>query len=148
MTHPRHTYLFAEGDWRLICRAWDKEGAEYPLDGETQVRHEPSGWFSRSRLRLRRDPPQEWENLYEIDPFVEGRESASWRAQDPALGDLNGTFAVVGDTILSSFTGGGSRLVGVEFLLQESEGLYHVRGFLAHDGVVISRWSGTLTRKN
>lgn len=67
-------------------------------------------------------------------------------AHDPALGALRGTFPVVGDSILSHFTGGDGACTGMEYLRFIDGDVYINRGSLISRGDLVSSWSVTLRR--
>ena len=86
------------------------------------------------------------ENIYEIVPFERGSDSTTWRSINPDLGTLVGTFAVVGDSILSAFRTEDGSFYGTEYLKNVDPDTYANRGVLLHKGKIVSSWSATVTR--
>ncbi|HBG13966.1 MAG TPA: hypothetical protein DDW96_01370, partial [Synergistaceae bacterium] len=73
-------------------------------------------------------------------------DSTTWRSENPSLGPLVGSFAVVGDSILSTFRSPDVLYYGTEYLKSVNPDTYANRGVLMARDRIISSWSATLTR--
>jgi hypothetical protein len=135
-----HTFLFREGDWRAAGEYRDGGGAATPVDGATRIRHEAGRWISEGLMTVRRNPPQEHRNRYDITPFSPGAQSTHWTAENASVGTLNGRFVLAGDTILSFYASATGRYRGYESMRQTNERRYAVRGAMLDQDKLISTW--------
>lgn len=142
-----HTFLFTEAAWRAEGTYLVPEGETLPASGRTVVTHADGVWINDGTLRVEApDGPGEIRSVYRIEPFGPGERSTSWTAENPVLGELRGTFAVVGDTILSVYRSADGGASGSESLRRVDDDSYENRGLLrAADGEV-SAWDMRLTR--
>jgi hypothetical protein len=140
-----HTFLFREGAWRAVGEYRDAAGVATPVDGETRIRHESGRWTSEGLMVVRRNPPQEQRNRYDIAPFSPGSQSTHWTAESENLGTLNGRFVVAGDSILSFYASATGRYRGFECFRQKDAKHYAVRGAMLEQDKVISTWVVELT---
>lgn len=143
-----HTFLFREGRWLAEGSFRTADGSRVRAHGETTVRHRTEAWINEGRLVLESPGgPGMIENFYRIQPFTEEEGFTTWTSQNPALGRLEGSFSVAGDTILSRYVSqdGGAR--GVEALRRLGPNLYEARGTLDVDGELASAWAMTLRRE-
>ena len=142
----RHRYLFDEGEWGIGGTYFDPAGHGVPVEGRAVVSHEPGQWLLEGAWTIMSEPPVEVDSRYEIVPFGE-TSFTTWTANDPVLGWLNGSFTVVGDTILSTFTtDDGQR--GMEAMRQVGDSAYENRGALIEGERPVSTWSLHFTRRS
>lgn len=143
-----HTFLFSEATWIADGRFVLENGIEAAAHGRTVVRHGPGEWVNEGRVVL--DLPEgelAIENVYRIEPFEPEDGLTSWSADNPALGRLRGTFAVVDDTILSSYESEDGSARGIESLRRVDAETYRARGCMILDGELASSWSVRLRRE-
>jgi hypothetical protein len=140
-----HTFLFEEGCWKAEGFFRDAEGRTVTLSGETRVIHGEKHWIMEGFMEIEGEVPRRIENRYVIEPF-NGGDITSWSSENPALGKLEGTFTVVGDSILSHFTGDDGACTGMEYLRFIGGEVYINRGALISAGDLVSSWSVTLRR--
>jgi hypothetical protein len=143
---PRHTFLYAEGVWLARGVYLDATGRRLPAAGETRVSHGADGWVGDGWIRLEGSPPVELRNRYEIIPFPAGSEVTTWTCGEPGLGRLHGRFAVVGDSILSTWRNEDGSHTGVECLTRLSDRRYRARGAAFRGDQRLSAWRVELTR--
>jgi hypothetical protein len=144
MSRSEHTYLFKQGLWSADGNYYDSDGREFPVRGETRIKHGDGKWLLNGTMCLFGDEQNTFSNSYEIDLFEPGRLYTSWVSFNPAIGSMSGRFAVVDDTILSEFRSDDGRFSGAESLRQISRHKYRSRGMLFEGGKMISLWTVTL----
>lgn len=140
-----HTFLFEEGCWKAEGFFRDAEGYTVLVMGETRIVHGEHRWVMDGFMEIEGDVPRRIENRYVIEPF-NGRDTARWSSENPALGPLRGTFTIVGDSILSGYSDEGGAYSGMEYLRLMDGDSYINRGALLGDGGLVSSWSVTLRR--
>ena len=143
----KHTYLFEQGSWHASGIYVDENGIHFTLEGQASVSHGDTAWKICGTMRVLSDPPAEFQNVYEIEPFDPKGDSTRWSSQNPALGELRGNFVVIDDSILSVYTTQNNDYTGTEYVQQISEDHYINRGVLMKEDVKISSWSVDLKRK-
>ena len=141
-----HRFLFQEGTWRASGFYRDGDGNTVQLSGMTTIEHQGDLWINNGFMEIEGDTPVRVQNRYEIVPFERGSDSTTWRSENPSLGPLVGSFAVVGDSILSTFRSPDGLYYGTEYLKSSNPDTYSNRGVLMTRGRIISSWSVTLTR--
>lgn len=141
MGQTEHTYLFRPGVWSADGFYRDDEGREFPVRGETVIRHSEGKWLLEGTMCLFGDEQKSFSNNYEIDPFGGEKQSTSWVSYNPATGSMTGRFAVIEDTILSEFSSNDNRFSGAEAIRQVNRQTYRSRGALFEGDRLISSWS-------
>lgn len=92
-----HTFLFEEAVWEAEGTYLPAEGPALSARGRTEITHADDVWINDGRLVMGEgESRRELRSTYRIRPFPAGVRSTSWTSQNPALGELRGTFAVVG----------------------------------------------------
>lgn len=142
-----HRFLFEEGAWIAAGFFRDGDGNTWHLSGRAEISHRDDVWINSSLLEIEGDTPVRIENIYEIVPFERGSDATTWRSVNPDLGTLVGTYAVVGDSILSAFRTEDSTFYGTEYFKNVDPDTYASRGVLLRHGKIVSSWSETLTRR-
>jgi hypothetical protein len=140
----KHTFLFTENTWAAIGTYYDEKNKPAAVTGEYTVTHLKKAWFLDSILFLPGEKPVELKNDYEIVPFEKG--VTSWKAENPALGTLLGSFAIIEDSIISLFSTQKGDHFGTEFFTMISETEYVGKGVLYKPAGKIYSWSVRLTR--
>lgn len=140
----KHTFLFTENTWAAKGTYYDEKNTHVEVTGEYTVTHLKKAWFLDSSLVLPGDNPVELKNDYEIAQFKKG--VTSWKAENPALGTLLGSFAIVEDSIISLFSSQKGDYFGTEFFTMINETEYFSKGVLYSQTGKISSWSVRLTR--
>jgi len=87
----RHTFLLSEGYWKATGTFQDDQGAEYPLNGETVIKHLGDRWVNKGVTRILAERSVNFNNDYDIEPLAPGAMETHWSSQNPALGPLYGT---------------------------------------------------------
>lgn len=142
-----HTFLFEPGEWKAEGSFIGPEGRSSPAFGRTTIVHRDTAWVSEGFMLVRSDErEEEIRNSYWIRPFREAEGFTTWRSENPALGPLEGSFSVVGDTILSVYRSEDGDVTGTESLRRVRGDRYEVRGTLVGRGGRLSSWAVTLTR--
>ena len=141
-----HRFLFEEGVWISAGFFRDGEGNTWHLSGRTKIVHHDDRWINSGVMEIEGDSPIRIEAIYEIVPFERGSDATTWRSENPELGTLVGTYAVVGDSILSAFRTKDGSFYGTEYLKNVDPDTYANRGVLLHHGKIVSSWSTTITR--
>ena len=141
-----HTYLFEEGTWDVEGIFTDADGNPLPLEGAVTVTHTEENWTVCGNMLVQGDPPIEFENHTLIVPFAEGRIETTWTSFNPELGELEGRFTLIEDTLFATFRNADGSLHGSEVLVQVDADSYENRGLLYQEGVLISTWAASLSR--
>ncbi|MDP2496399.1 MAG: VOC family protein [Candidatus Palauibacterales bacterium] len=146
---PGHTFLFTEGTWRAEGRIVLDDGTWKPASGVTTIRHRLEEWVVEGEMRVDSgDGEERMENVYRVRPFSEDDAFTTWTSHNPGLGDLTGSFSIVGDAILSVYQGSDGVGTGTECIRRLTPDVYLVRGTLAGGGERISSWDMTLRRSD
>jgi len=140
MTEPDHTYLFREALWTAEGTYRDAEGTVYPIEGESAVTHGANAWFIEGNLHLCGDKSAAFVTKYRVAPFAQTAYT-SWVSDSPALGRMEGRFAVVEDVILSHFQSEDGRSGGSECFRRMNAHTYRSLGVLFKDGSPVSSWA-------
>ena len=143
----RHTYLLKEGTWKASGCYWDSVGDVLDAEGEVTITHEGGLWISISKITLESDPPEEFENFYEIIPPAEGKRLTEWTSVDPDLGTFSGVMTFLDDAIFSISNSEDGQYAGFDLLMMIDENNYINRGALFMGDEMQSSWSMELTRK-
>jgi hypothetical protein len=146
MTAVRHTFLFDEAAWTARGHFTDAEGFARAVDGSADIAHGADTWTNRSVMRLLSDPPVAFASDYRITPFAPGAPATAWESHTPTMGRMLGRFAVVGDSILSTFTSEDGSHAGAESLQMVEADRYLGRGVLYRNGDFFSAWVVELRR--
>lgn len=141
-----HTFLFEAGAWRATGTFTDESGTEFSIEGRAEINHEGGMWYNRSWMRLRTEPPFSIENVYEIVPFKDGALMTTWTSNNPAFGELRGTFDIEGDAITSRYASEDQKVRGFETVSYVDEKNYRGRGEVYIEGKLVSSWSVNLER--
>jgi len=142
-----HTFLFREGLWSVEGVYFDDGGRPIPLEGKTRVTHLPGLWVNEGAMELKSgEVPIVVHNRYEVTPFEEGRSTTLWKSSNPAVGELNGSFILVDDAILSVCRSGDGLFGGSEFMLRVNDEQYLNRGAFLRENEKLSSWSVTLRK--
>jgi hypothetical protein len=142
----RHTFLLDEARWSARGTFFDAGGAATPVDGHAEITHRSDAWVNRSFIRLHAAPPVELTNDYTIAPLAPDALSTSWEALSPDLGRMIGSFALVGDSVLSTFASADGVHAGTECLQMMEADRYLGRGVLYRDRTLFSAWIVELRR--
>lgn len=141
-----HTFLLEPGNWLSSGMLWNENEEKVPIAGHANVEHHEGKWFNHSTMRLLTDPPVEMKSEYEINPIPENKSSTTWTSLNPALGKIEGTFVVIGDSILSTYRSENGEYTGSEYFLKEDDTTYQAKGVLFKDAVKVSSWDTILTK--
>jgi hypothetical protein len=141
---PQHTFLFEEARWSVRGFSRDEHGAERPCTGRTEVVHERDRWLVDTALTIDARPPSTLASRYEVQPPSVDDPGLRFVMRNPMLGELRGTFALAGDTLLSHADDGGT-VHSLEALRLTRTG-YDVRGALLVAGRVVSSWTLSMER--
>lgn len=90
----KHTFLFDPGEWKAEGEFVAGDGTTTPVEGESRIIRTTHLWHIRSRLGP-------YTNDYEITVIDDDDSSLRWLSTNAVLGELAGTFTVVGDVIIS-----------------------------------------------
>ena len=148
MSVVRHTFLFDEAAWSAHGTFTDAQGTARAVDGSARIAHDGATWSNRSVMRLRSEPPAEFTNHYRIAAFAPGAPMTTWESDNPGIGRMSGRFAVVGDSILSTFASQDGTPSGAESLQMMAADRYLGRGVLYRNDAFFSAWIVELRRRD
>ncbi len=141
----KHTFLFEEGEWKMVGNYYDNQGNEVAVTGINSIKHESGVWYNKGIMTLACGGI-EFKNNYEILPFFEDN-MTTWMSFNPGLGRMTGTFSIVDDSILSRFKSEDGSYTGVEVFIKKDDHTYQYRGVLLNKGEKMSSWSVTLKKE-
>ena len=141
-----HTFLFDPGVWNSRGTFWREDGEPLEAQGRTVIAHRPECWLLSGTLQVLGSPPVEFVSAYTIQPPGRDGCTLKWTSENSTLGKLSGTFAVVGDTILSVYTCSASGYHGSEHLTQSDVTHYQSAGMLLLNERRLYSWQLTLVR--
>ena len=138
-----HTYFDDGSVWKASGTYYDETGAAYGVTGRCEAKRDETDWTLDGYMEVAfPNNPTRFTNKYSIaetcSPYT-----LKWESHNPALGTLNGVFELVGDSVLSLYTGEYS---GTETLTQIDEDEYDAVGAAFHNGKRMSAWSVSLKR--
>ena len=136
-----HTFLFQEGTWKAAGNYSGPNNKIIQVEGESKITHLKDKWLLEGYMKLLIDNPIEFQNIYEIVPFEDGKDYTKWRSYNPALGNLFGKFLIISDCLISSWMSEDKNYSGVETLIKIDDNLYHSRGFAYKGEEKLSLWS-------
>jgi hypothetical protein len=143
----KHTFLLSEGYWKATGKYWDDRDNEYPVNGETIIKHLESKWINKGVMRVYADRSINFTNEYEIEPLKPGKKLTQWISHNPAMGDLNGTFKIEGNDVVSEYQSAKDNYRGSERFTYKNDDEYKVEGELIKGDKKISSWVVVLQRQ-
>jgi len=139
-----HTFLFTEGIWVAKGDYYDEANNRVPVEGKTITTHLDNLWINEGYMELQLEQPVRFENRYEIIPF--SSDFTIWKSFNPALGTLQGKFAIFDDTIVSTYISEDGQYSGVECVIKISDARYSSKGFAFNGSKKLSSWAVTMEK--
>ena len=141
-----HTYLFQPAVWTGSGTFWCADGKPLPAECRTEVAHRTECWLLSGTLKVLGSPPVEFVNAYWIQ--LPGREGAAikWSSENATLGKLQGTFSVIGCSILSVYRSESAGYHGADHLRRLDDDNYESTGMLLLEDRRLSSWQVLLRR--
>jgi hypothetical protein len=130
-----HSYLLREGRWQISGSMIDVAGNPNVMIGYAIVTH-GAQWIIEEELN-------ENTSRFAVAPIGEDRNATTFTGVDGIAGEVNGTFAVFDDVILSTYRSDDGQYTASEVFLRRAEDRYEVRGALFLNGGHVSSWSLT-----
>jgi hypothetical protein len=143
----KHTFLLSEGYWKATGKFWDDQNNEYPVNGETIIKHLDSKWINKGVMRVYTDRSINFTNEYEIEPLLPGKRQTKWISHNPSMGHLHGTFKIENDEVVSEYKSAKDNYRGSERFTYQSDDEYKVEGVLTKGKKKVSSWSVILQRQ-
>ncbi len=143
----KHTYLLEEGIWKASGCYWDSGGAVLDAEGEVTITHEDGLWINIGKITLKSDPPEEFENFYELIPPSDSKRLTEWTSVVRVLGTLSGFMTFLDDSIFSLSNSEDGQYAGFDLMMMIDENTYINRGALFMGDEMQSSWSMELVRK-
>ena len=144
----KHTFLLSEGYWKASGKFWDDQNNEYPVNGETLIKHLDVKWVNKGVMRVFAERSINFTNEYEIEPIQPGKQETHWVSQNPSLGTLHGTFIVADDELVSEYRSEKNNYRGSERFQYLNDDEYQVEGELYKGKKKVSSWSVVLQRQH
>src|SRR5256884_1771183 len=141
MAHPvrgAHTFLFEPGVWTSTGTLWRADGEPLEAVGRTEIAHRRECWLLSGTLKVLGSPPTEFVHAYWIEPPGPKGASMKWSFENATFGTLKGTFAVIGESILSVYGCETSGYHGSEHLGQIHADHHRSAGLLLLQDQIIS----------
>jgi hypothetical protein len=141
-----HTFLFEAAVWTGTGTFWCADGEPLPAEARTEVAHRPECWLLSGTLKVLGSPPVEFVNAYQIEPS--GREGGTlkWGSESATLGKLQGTFSVIGGSIVSVYRSTSAGYHGAEHYRRIDDHSYESTGLLLLEDRPLSSWQVLLRR--
>jgi hypothetical protein len=142
-----HTYLFQPALGTGSGTFWCADGQPLPAECRTEVAHRPECWLISGTLKVMGSPPVEFVNAYWIQ--LPGRDGAAikWSSENATLGKLQGTFSVIGSSILSVYRSESAGYHGADHLRRLDDDNYESTGMLLLEDRRLSSWQVLLHRQ-
>ena len=144
----KHTFLLSEGYWKASGKFWDEKNNEYPINGETLIKHLDVKWVNKGVMRVFAERSINFTNEYEIEPFPPGKNVTQWISENPSLGTLHGTFKVNEEDLVSEYKSTKNNYRGSERFQYLNDDQYQVEGELYKGKKKVSSWSVVLQRQH
>ncbi len=143
----KHTFLLSEGYWKASGTFRDEQGVEYPVSGETIIKHLDTKWVNKGVMRVLSERSVNFTNEYEIEPFALDSKEAHWISHNPALGHLHGTFRITDNELVSEYQSAQNNYRGNERFTYQNDDEYTVEGVLYKGKKKVSSWSVVMQRQ-
>jgi hypothetical protein len=142
-----HTFLFEPGIWTASGTFWRGDGEPMEAQSRTEITHrDPSCWLLAGTLKVLGSPPVEFVYAYCIEPPGRHRATMKWTSENATLGKLQGTYSVVGTSIICVFRCHDSGYHGAEHFEQLDTNSYRSAGVLFLEDRTLSSWQMSLQR--
>ena len=138
-----HTYLLRPGRWRAEGTYYDDAGRAFPLNGWSELVLDGPERRLTGRMEVAGPEPVRFTNDYVIRE-TDRPCTLAWRSENPALGVLEGTFELAGESILSRYVSPDRVYSGCEVLTLQGEGRYYNAGAAWKNGRRMSAWTAIL----
>ena len=138
-----HTYLFRSDHWQAEGTYYDEAGHAFPLTGRSEILCTEQQWMLNGLLVVHLPIPIQFTNHYQIQKS-EPPATLVWQSHNPALGNLSGTFEIVGAHILSQYRSTDHVYSGFEVLTLQADGTYQNTGLSLKAGKRLSAWTAVL----
>ena len=142
-----HTFLLSPGIWLSRGMLYDANNQPMDIEGRSEIVHQSDLWIHTSQMEVLSNMGASARNVYHIRPFAEGKVITMWDSENAALGDFEGRFMLVADSIISQFQTSGGEFSGVEYFKKISDGQYQSRGMVFEHGKLLSSWASDLERQ-
>lgn len=143
----KHTFLLTEGYWKASGKYWDDRQNEYPVNGQTIIKHFDSKWINKGVMCVYASRSINFTNEYEIEPLQDGNDTLKWISHNPSMGHMFGTFTITDNELVSEYQSEKEQYRGSERFVYQDDNRYKVEGKLYKGGDIISSWSVTLERQ-
>jgi len=143
----KHTFLLAEGYWKASGKYWDDKNNEYPVTGQSIIKHLDSKWINKGVMCVYASRSINITNEYEIEPLKKGSNTLNWISSNAAMGHVVGQFTIKDQELLSEYRSQQNQYRGRERFVYQNENQYKVTGKLYQGNKVVSSWEVTLMRQ-
>lgn len=138
-----HTYLLRPGRWRAEGTYYDDAGQAFPLTGRSELIQDGPERRLEGWMEVAGPQPLRFANHYTIRE-TDRPCTLAWRSENPALGVLEGTFELAGESILSRYVSPDRVYSGCEVLTLQGGGRYYNAGVSMKHGRRMSAWTAIL----
>lgn len=141
-----HTYFMSDRQWQASGTYYDGSGRTFDLTGQSLVTRGDDDWTLEASMEVLLKAPVKLFNRYTIHS-TDFEHTLAWTSINPALGELSGTFSIIGSYIISVYTSQDGTYSGSETLMQIDENTYNNVGVAFHNGQRLSAWTALLRAK-
>lgn len=142
-----HTFLFEPAVWVSGGTLWREDGEALETTGRVEITHRPQCWLLSGSLKVLGSPPTEFVHAYLIEKPAPGDRSFGWTFDSALFGKLQGRFAVIGSSIVSTCSCDATGCHGAEHFGQIDFGRYRSTGMLVLAGRMVYSWQMLLERE-
>jgi len=142
----QHTFLFEEGHWVANGIFLDHQNNQFTATAKMHTTHQEGIWLYESVRCFNTTQPIESFNCGHIIPFVQNKDTTSWKSSDSILGMLEGKFVLISNTIISSYQSLDNFYRGTECFIMLNRDYYENKGLLFTEDGKVSSWLMRLNR--
>ena len=143
----KHTFLLTEGYWKASGKYWDDQNNEYPVSGQSIIKHFDTKWINKGVMCVYASRSINFTNEYEIEPLRKGSNTLNWISANPALGHITGSFTILDKELVSEYQSEKNKYRGSERFVYQNDNQYRVEGKLYKGDDIISSWEVILERQ-
>jgi len=143
----KHTFLLAEGYWKATGKYRDDRENEYPVSGQSIVKHLERKWINKGVMCVYATRSINITNEYEIEPLQPGNNTLNWISHNATMGHIYGSFTIHDKELISEYQSEKNQYRGNERFVYKNDNKYIVEGELLKDGEIVSAWKVTLERQ-
>ena len=142
----KHHFLFIQSNWTGEGHYMDQNDNSYEATIETTIIHSDK-WHVDSTLKVA-EKKVSLQNFCIVNPCdLNASNWTLWKSKDFFGGELNGSFMIHDNTIVSTYESTDRKTTGFEYLVRQNDKNYIQHGVVFVSSVKYSSWEIYLKRK-